>query len=321
MKTKIVNIFWGIVLIVIGALFLLNELGVIMLYNASALFWALAFGAGSLFFLATYFLKSGKEWGWLFPATIFAGIALIIGFDGTRLGRILDGAPVLLGVAIPFAVAYFQDPQKKQWALIPAWVMTVLTLIILFERFLTGNLVGAIVLYSIALPFLYVYLTDKTRQWALIPFTAMVVVGTIPLLAEFLSGAFFDIVVVALLALPFYGVYFWAKKNWWAIIPAGVFTSIAVGLLINRVFRVPFPAGLFLGGLGLTFGVLWLLREKYATDWAKYPAAALLITALIVFLTTSRTSLVGPIVLVLAGAAVLIAGYIQSSRKKVKPGK
>lgn len=316
MKTKIVNIFWGIVLIVIGALFLLNELGIIVLHNDSTLFWALAFGAGSAFFLTTYILKNGKEWGWLFPAAIFAGIALVIGLDGTYLGRILNGAPVLLGVAIPFAVAYFQDPQKKQWALIPAWVMTVLTLVVLFERFLSGNLVGAFVLYSIAIPFLYVYLTDKTRQWALIPLTVLVVVGTIPLLAEFITGAFFDTVVVALLALPFYGVYFLAKKNWWAIIPAGVFTSIALVMLIEKVFRIPFLGGLFLGGLALTFGILWFMRDKYSTDWAKYPAGILLGVALIVFMTESVTSLVGPITLVVAGVAVLAFNYFQQARKK-----
>ena len=316
MKTKIVNIFWGIVLIAIGGLFLLNELGILVLYNASALFWVIAFGIGSVFFLITYFLKNGKEWGWLFPAAIFAGIALVIGLDGTHLGRILNGAPILLGIAIPFAVAYFQDTQKNQWALIPTWVMTVLSLVVVLTRYVNGNLIGAFVLYGIAIPFLYVYLTDKTRQWALIPFTALTVVGTIPLLDMFISGSVFDIVVVAILALPFYGVYFWAKKNWWALIPAGVFTSIALVMLIEEVFHIPFSGGLFLCGLALTFGALWLMRDKYPTDWAKYPAGILLGVALIVFFTESATSLVGPITLVVAGLAVLVFNYIQQARKK-----
>ena len=253
MKSKIVSIFWGIVLIGIGALFLINELGIINLNYTSELFWALAFGMVSVFFLTTYYLKNKKEWGLLFPVTICAGIALIIGLNHTHLGEILGGAPVLLGIAIPFLVAYFKDPQTKQWALIPSWVMFFSILVILFERFINANIMGALVLYSMALPFLYVYLTDKTRQWALIPLTALATVGTIPLLEVFLSGAVFNIVVVSILALPFYGVYFWSKKNWWAFIPAGVFTSIALGLLIERIFHVPFPAGIFLGGLGLTF--------------------------------------------------------------------
>jgi len=316
MKTKDINVFWGLVLVVLGIVFLLNELNVIVLGNLSNVIWAFIFGVMAAFFLITYFLKERKEWGWLFPATIFTGIALVIGLEGTHIGRILSAAPVLLGVAVPFAVAYFQDPQKKQWALIPAWVMTVLTVVVLFERFLTGNLVGAIVLYSIALPFLYIYLIDKTRQWALIPLTALVVVGTIPLFAEFLSGAFFDIVVIALLALPFYGVYFWSKKLWWALIPAGVFTSIALVMLIGKVFHFPFSGGLFLGGLALTFGALWFMRDRCPTDWAKYPAGILLGVAMLVFMTESATSLVGPITLVVTGLAILIFNYVQQLRKK-----
>ncbi len=318
MKTKIVNIFWGIVLIVIGGLFLLNELGIIYLNNTSNLFWALAFGTLAVFFLTTYFLREKKEWGWLFPVSISAGIALVIGLDGTQLGEALNGSPILFGIAVPFAVAFIHDTQKNQWALIPAWVMIVLTLVVLFADFMSGNLVGALVLYGIAVPFLYIYLADKTRQWALIPLTALVVVGTIPLFAEFLSGAFFDIVVIALLALPFYGAYFWSKKLWWALIPAGVFTSIALVMLIEKVFHIPFSGGLFLGGLALTFGALWFMRERCPTDWAKYPAGILLGVAMLVFMTESATSLVGPITLVVAGLVVLVISYIQRSRKNME---
>lgn len=319
MKSRSVNIFWGIVLIALGSVFLLNEWGVIQLYGWSNLIWALVFGVAAAFFLTTYLLKNGQEWGWLFPATILAGIALLIGLEGTRLGHVLSATPVLLGVAAPFMVAYFRDPESKRWALIPSWVFFVVSAIVLFERYLNGNLMGALVLYSIALPFLYVYVTDRSRQWALIPFIALAVVGTIPLLGIFVSGAWFDVAVVLLMAIPFFVVYFWAKKNWWALIPAGVFASIAVGLLIERIFHVPFPAGIFLGGLGLTFGALWLLREKYFTDWAKYPALVLLGIAAIVLLTEEATSLVGPIVLVVVGLAVLIISLLKRSGKNGTP--
>jgi hypothetical protein len=186
---------------------------------------------------------------------------------------------------------------------------------------MNGNLVGALVLYSIALPFLYVYLTDKTRQWALIPFAATSVIGTIPLLGLFLSGAWFDVVVVSIMAVPFFVVYFWTKKSWWTLVPAGVFTSIALGLLIEQLFQVGFPAEIFLGGLGLTFGSLWMMREKYSTDWAKYPSLSLLGVAGIVLVTEETTSLVGPLVLVVVGLVILVFSYIQRSRKSAEPEK
>ena len=315
MKTKSVNIFWGIVLVGLGILFLLNEMEMIELQNLSDLVWTLIFGVIAAFFFITYFLKNKQEWGWLFPATICTGIALVIGLDGTGIGRMLSGAPIMLGIAAPFLVAYLSDPRSKQWALIPTWVLTVIAGVILLERYMNGNLVGALVLYSIALPFLYAYLTDKSRQWALIPFTVLSVIGTIPLLGLFVSGAWFDVVVVSILAVPFFAVYFWSKKNWWALIPAGVFTSIALGLFIEQLFHVEFPAEIFLGGLGLTFGILWLLREKYSTDWAKYPSLALLGVAGIVLVTEETTSLVGPVVLVVVGIAILVVSLLQRSRK------
>ncbi len=321
MKTKDINVFWGLVLVVLGIVFLLNELNVIVLGNLSNVIWAFIFGVMAAFFLITYFLKERKEWGWLFPATIFTGIALVIGLEGTHIGRILSAAPVLLGIAVPFAVKYFSDPRSKQWALIPTWALTVIAGVILLDRYMNGNLVGALVLYSIALPFLYVYLTDKTRQWALIPFAATSVIGTIPLLGLFLSGAWFDVVVVSIMAVPFFVVYFWTKKSWWTLVPAGVFTSIALGLLIEQLFQVGFPAEIFLGGLGLTFGSLWMMREKYSTDWAKYPSLSLLGVAGIVLVTEETTSLVGPLVLVVVGLVILVFSYIQRSRESAEPEK
>jgi hypothetical protein len=315
MKLKIVNIFWGIVLIALGVVFLFNETGVIDVRYLSDMVWTMIFAIASAFFLITYLLKGVHEWGWLFPASIFAAIALIIGLDNTRLGFILSGAPVLFAVAVPFLVAFFIDTEKNQWALIPAWVMTALTMVVLFERYVSGSLIGAFVLYSVGLPFLVIYLRDKSRRWALIPFLVLMVVGTIPLMESFIAGDIFDILVVLLLAVPFFVVYFWSKQNWWALIPAGVFTSIALGLGIEEFLNVSFPAEIFLGGVGLTFGVLWLLRDKYSTDWAKYPALVMLIIAAIVLVTGGADDIVGPVVLIAAGVTVLALAYFRKPLK------
>lgn len=315
MQKKIMNLFWGAVLIALGVIFLLRELGIIYFLNMSHMVWALVFAVLSAIFLATYFLSERKSWGLLFPVTVLAGIAIVIGLDGTRLGQILSGAPILFAIAVPFLVAFFENRETRQWALIPAWAMTVLTMLVLFGRYLNGNLVGALVLYSIALPFLLVYIKDHARNWALIPFLALMVVGTIPLLGMFVWGAYFDIAVVVLMAIPFFVVYFWSKKNWWALIPAGVFTSIAVSFILSEWLRIPFPSELFLAGLGLTFGVLWLMREQYSTDWAKFPALALFGVAVLVLFTSSSTDLVGPIVLVVMGAALLLGSIYDPSRR------
>lgn len=310
MKKKWLSIFWGIILIAAGVLFMLNNMGILNFQYWSNTTWVLSFGAAAVLFLVTYLLQGVRYWCWLFPATVSAGIALVIGLNDTALGRQIGGTPILAAVALPFFVAFFTDTQKNKWALIPAWVMTVITAIVFLADKADGNLVGALVLYSIGLPFLVVYLTDKKQNWALIPFGVMTAIGTIPLLQAFIQGPVFDLLTVAIFAVAFASVYLYSRKSWWALIPAGVFSSITLGLAIEEIFRVPFPAEVFLAGLGLTFGVLWFMRSKYPTDWAKYPAVVLLAIAMMVTLSQHITDLFGPIVLIVAGAFVLILNYL-----------
>ncbi len=316
MKSKFFTIFWAVVLIAAGVVFLQRELGWINFDVVSSLVWALLFGAFGIFFVLTFISQGMQAWGWLFPGTIFLGISLIIWLEGTALGQVLSGAPVLAGVAIPFIVAYAGDPKTRQWALIPAWVLSVLTLVVLIERFVSGNLIGAMVLYSIALPFLFIFLQDRTRRWALIPAGVLAIVGTIPLLELFLVGQAFDFLVLALIAIPFYVVFFMNRQNWWALIPAGVFTSIVLALLVEAITGMPFQAGILLAGFALTFGVLWLLRREQSTDWAKFPALGLFIAATIVFFTENRANIVGPFILILAGVVVLLSNLVRRKPKE-----
>ncbi len=316
MKTKVVNIFWSVILIGAGLIFLLRELGYVDFDFVSNLTWTLLFAAVAAFFWSTYVMRETREWGWLFPAAIFSGIALVTGLEGTALGRALSGAPILAGVALPFFVAYAGDPRTRQWALIPAWVLTVLSVIVLVERYVSGNLIGAVVLYSIALPFLVVYLQDRSHRWALIPFAVLSVVGTIPLLEMFISGDLFSVLVVLLLATPFYVVFFWSRENWWALIPAGVFTSIALPLAAEAITGISFPAEILLGGMGLTFGLLWLLRSDQPTDWAKFPAFGLFTAAAAVFFAENRADIIGPLMLVAAGVIILLGRLFRKPEAK-----
>ncbi|MBM3136908.1 MAG: hypothetical protein FJZ98_01845, partial [Chloroflexi bacterium] len=286
MKSRWINLFWGLVLVGAGVLFYLREIGWVDFEVFSAAVWVGVFGVLAFFFLLTYGVKGVEKWGWLFPALIFASVALTIAAGDTALGDALSGAPILLSVGIPFFVAFALDPQKRRVALIPAWAMVVLTAVIFLEPHVNGNLIGALVLFGIGFPFLVVYLLDRSHRWALIPFGVMTVIGFIPLLETFVSGQIFDLLEVGLLAVPFYVVFFWSRKNWWALIPAGVFTSVVIILLIERmgISFADIPTGTLMGavmngGLALTFGVLWLMRGQYSTSWAIFPAAALLAIA------------------------------------------
>jgi len=321
MKSRLINLFWGLVLVAAGVLFYLREIGWVDFVVFSAAVWAAVFGVLAFFFLLTYLVKGAEHWGWLFPALIFASVALTIAIDGTPLGDVLSGAPILLSVGLPFIVAYVLEPQKRRWALIPAWVMVVLTAVIFLEPHVNDNLIGTLVLFGIGLPFLVVYLLDRSRRWALIPFGVMTVIGFIPLLETFVSGQLFDLLVVGLLAVPFYGVFFWSRKNWWALIPAGVFTSVVVILLIERlgISFAGIPTGTLMGvvmnaGLALTFGVLWLMRAQYSTSWAVFPAAALAAISILVLVFGDLNNLVGPVMLIAVGVGVFILALTKKAK-------
>jgi peptidoglycan/LPS O-acetylase OafA/YrhL len=164
-----------LVLILGGGLFLALNLGYVV--SMSPVFWIAVFAGLGVLFLVTYFLNGVQHWGWLFPALIFSSIALTIRLSEAGVEGNLVAAPILLGVAVPFLVAFAFDPRKRWWALIPAWVMVVNTSLVLFSDQVQGELVGSMVLFSIALPFLVVFLWSRRNWWALIPAGILTSIG------------------------------------------------------------------------------------------------------------------------------------------------
>lgn len=255
------------------------------------------------------FLLDRKAWGLLIPAWVMTVIAVVTWLADSVEGNLVGGI-FLLAVAVPFLIVYLLN-RDHWWALIPSWTLFVLGMVTLLSDHVNGNLIGAMVMYGIALPFLVVYLTNRAQRWALIPAAVMGFIGTIPLLDSVVGGDWMGMVMMLLFAAVFFFVYFRWNTNWWAIIPAGVFSSIAVVVFLGIILPGDNPRleGVFTGtlllGFGLTFGALWLLREKHPTGWASYPAIGLFVAALLAFVFGSNSNLFWAVAL-LAGGVVLV---------------
>ncbi len=284
MKAKMSSIFWGIVLIVVAGILLADRLEYIDLAKISTNAWVYIFAGGGLLFLLGYFLSGFKQWGLLFPALILVAIGSTIWMADHHIEDAYMGAPVLASVALPFYVGYLTN--RKNWGLlIPAWVLTVLTVITALADRVDGTLIGGLFLLSAALPFLIVYLLNRKRWWALIPTWVLFVLGMITLFSEIVNGDLIGAFFLYSVALPFLVVYLTDRKRRWALIPtailgvlgtipllAAIIGGSVMGAMVMFLFAAPFivayfrsqdnwwaliPAGVFISiGVVVVLGML-----------------------------------------------------------------
>lgn len=124
------NYIWGVILIGAGLLFLMNQL-IPGLGFVGDLLWAAAFAAGGIAVYSVY-AKNKQRRGMLIPAYVLFAIAGVILLDMFPLPDDLIGAYVMFAIALPFFYVYFQN-NKQWWALIPAGVMSVIGIGLLFS--------------------------------------------------------------------------------------------------------------------------------------------------------------------------------------------
>jgi hypothetical protein len=254
MKHKQLNMVWGFVLILLGGFFLAEQVGFID--NLSATTWTLLFAVASLLFFASYFINGITQWGWLFPATITGGLAAIIwlgerGFDGEYLGSLILGA-----VSLPFWVAFLVDRKQNWWALIPGWITAAIAAVVLLSEVISGELMAAFILFSVALPFFVVYALNRRHWWALIPGGIIASVGLMMLFIAptnrfGFQEASFVAVMFGGISLTFLVIWLLRSKasTGWAIYPAAIFAALALWmLLVDTQIVKAWPLVLILGG-------------------------------------------------------------------------
>jgi hypothetical protein len=159
--------------------------------------------------------------------------------------------------------------------------------------------------------FLYVFLTDHAAWWwAVIPGFALLSIGAIialDRLAPRIGGNWGGVLVLGSIALAFWVIYLTNRENWWAVIPGGVLLTTALITGLSSAFEGIETGGVFLMGLGLTFGLLSLIRTPEGRmKWALIPAAVLLIIGMLVTAATvSLLAYLWPVALILVGLYVI----------------
>jgi hypothetical protein len=308
MKINKWSLFWGILLIGFGVRALAQTMGYANVDDPVT--WAIVFGGISLLSLVFYFLDGIKSWGWLFPAGIFGALSFLLVMAANDIDTPAMVAPLFLGIGLPFVVAFFIDRANNWWALIPAGVMLFLALLMLIVDNVRDDWIGALFLFALALSFFIVYLINRTRTWALLVGYILFALSLGPALTAMNSDAeeYFGAFVLFAIAFPFFVVYFRSADHWWAIIPAGVLTtldiitSLAIGGLIRDMEDGGYSTAILMGGLAVTFAVVWI---RHAMNWAKIVTIVLASLTVVSVFFTSLTEIVVPVAIILVGAYLL----------------
>lgn len=298
------SLFWGILLIAGGGLALARQMGYIDQFSDQV--WVWIFAVISLLAFLNYALSGWRQWGWLFPAGIFGGLAITIALASNNVDNAAVASSLFFGLTLPFAAAYLTDRAHNWWALIPGGVMLFIALTTLLVDTAGGEWVGALFLFMIALSFLLVYLSNRTRTWALLVayIVGVLAIGPLMAIGGGRNAEYYGPIFLLGVALPFFYLYFRSAQNWWAIIPAGVtavlgiIAWLAIAGLIRNADEGGFANAVLMGGLAATFAVVWL---RHARPWAKIVTIVLAAVAVVSAFFGSYSEILWPLAIILAG--------------------
>lgn len=176
MKRFEMRAVWGVLLILAGALFLLQEFNIIT--NAFGVLFAVLMAIAGAVFLYAY-TTNRTQWWTLIPGVSLVGLAvlIILGDLFPAYGGNWGGAIFLGGIGLSFLLIYLTN-RDLWWAVIPAGVLLTLGAITVLDAYMDD--VEGILFMGFGLTFALVGLvrTPQGRMtWALIPALVLVIFG------------------------------------------------------------------------------------------------------------------------------------------------
>ena len=143
---------------------------------------------------------------------------------------------LILAAAGLGAFVVYRTDRADVALLIATYVMWVIALMVLLVTInvLQDGFIAFYALAAIALPFLRVYLRDRSERWPLIPFYVLLAIGVMVVLLDLdvLDDNLVPAYVMFVIAIPFYVVYSRDRTQWWPLIPAGIMTVIGLSFLL-----------------------------------------------------------------------------------------
>ena len=200
---------------------------------------------------------------------------------------------------------------RPHWgALIPAYVLWAIAMLIalITLNILRDEAIATFVLAAIALPFLIVFLRNRTQWWALIPTYALLAVGLMVGLIgiRVLRDEAIATYVLWAIAFPFLIVFLNNTKQWWALIPTYVLGAIGlmVGLIGLRILKDLLIPAYVMFAIALPFFVVYLRDTKQW--WALIPAGIMAVIGLSFFIAEAAVGYIGPVVLIGIGIWIVV---------------
>jgi hypothetical protein len=173
------RLLFGIVLILGGALFLLEALDLIAI---GGWIWGLAFMVAGAVFLYVYFAQR-EQWWPLIPGCTLAGIGV-----GILLGSLfpvldfLTGVFVLGGIGLSFLLIYLSH-RDFWWAIIPAGTLFTLALVTVADRLFIDDVgVPGVLFLGLGLTFAALALLPTAQgrmKWPWIPAVVLGLMGVV----------------------------------------------------------------------------------------------------------------------------------------------
>jgi hypothetical protein len=158
-----------------------------------------------------------------------------------------------------------------------------------------------------------VYLTDRSDRGLLIPaYVLWAIAGLVGLIElNILRDESVATYVLAAIALPFLVVFLRNRDQWWALIPAYVLLAVGVmvGLIGLGVLDDLLVPAYVMFAIAIPFFAVYARNTKQW--WALIPGGIMAVIGLSFLIAEAAAQYVGPAVLILVGAWVLVRQFMR----------